>query len=60
MLDEVIVTQSNPNDATQIQQIRQLVDQVSAIIVRFNPTALNASVEYAYKKGVAVFSGIDI
>ena len=27
MLDEVIITQSNLNDATQIQQIRQLVDQ---------------------------------
>ncbi len=60
MLEEVVVTQSNLNDATQIQQIRQLVDQgVDAIIVCCsNPTALNASVEYAYNKGVAVFSGI--
>jgi len=60
MIDEVIVTQSNLNDATQIQQIRQLVDQgVDAIIVCCsNPTALNASVEYAYSKGVPVFSGI--
>ena len=60
MLDEVIITQSNLNDATQIQQIRQLVDQgVDAIIVCCsNPTALNASVEYAYKNDVAVFSGI--
>ena len=61
MLDEVIITQSNLNDATQIQQIRQLVDQgVDAIIVCCsNPTALNASVEYAYKNGVAVFSELD-
>ncbi|WP_218961164.1 ABC transporter substrate-binding protein [Ruegeria sediminis] len=60
MIEEVIVTQSNLNDATQIQQIRQLVDQgVDAIIVCCsNPTALNASVEYAYNNGVAVFSGI--
>ncbi|MGB3830696.1 MAG: ABC transporter substrate-binding protein [Mesorhizobium sp.] len=60
LLEDVIVTQSNLNDATQIQQIRQLVDQgVDAVIVCCsNPTALNASVEYAYKKGVAVFSGI--
>lgn len=60
MIDEVIVTQSNLNDATQIQQIRQLVDQgVDAVIVCCsNPTALNASVEYAYNNGVAVFSGI--
>lgn len=60
MIDEVIITQSNLNDATQIQQIRQLVDQgVDAIIVCCsNPTALNASVEYAHSKGVPVFSGI--
>ena len=44
MIDEVIITQSNLNDATQIQQIRQLVDQgVDAIVVCCsNPTALNA------------------
>jgi ribose transport system substrate-binding protein len=60
MVDEVVITQSNLSDPTQIQQIRQLVDQgVDAIIVCCsNPTALNASVEYAYNKGVAVFSGI--
>lgn len=60
MISEVVVTQSNLNDATQIQQIRQLVDQgVDAIIVCCsNPTALNASVEYAHSKGVPVFSGI--
>ncbi len=46
LLSEVIVTQSNLNDATQIQQMRQLVDQgVDAIIVCCsNPTALNATV----------------
>jgi ribose transport system substrate-binding protein len=60
MISEVVVTQSNLNDATQIQQIRQLVDQgADAIIVCCsNPTALNASVEYAHSKGVPVFSGI--
>jgi ribose transport system substrate-binding protein len=43
LISEVIVTQSNLNDATQIQQMRQLVDQgVDAIIVCCsNPTALN-------------------
>lgn len=58
LLSEVIVTQSNLNDATQIQQIRQLVDQgVDAIILCCsNPTALNASVKYAADKGVPVFS----
>lgn len=60
LLDEVIVTQSNLNDATQIQQIRQLVDQgVDAIFVCCsNPTALNSAVEYAYNNDVAVFSAI--
>ena len=34
MIDEVVITQSNLNDATQIQQIRQLVDQgVDAVVV---------------------------
>ncbi|OJT97771.1 sugar ABC transporter substrate-binding protein [Metarhizobium album] len=58
LLSDVIITQSNLNDATQIQQIRQLVDQgVDAIILCCsNPTALNASVKYAADKGVPVFS----
>lgn len=58
LLDEVIITQSNLNDSTQIQQMRQLVDQgVDAIIVCCsNPTALNQTVKYAYDKGVPVFS----
>lgn len=58
LLSEVIVTQSNLNDSTQIQQIRQLVDQgVDAIIMCCsNPTALNASAKYAESKGVPVFS----
>ena len=40
LISEVIVTQSNLNDSTQIQQMRQLVDQgVDAIIVCCsNPT----------------------
>lgn len=58
LLSEVVVTQSNLNDSTQIQQMRQLVDQgVDAIIVCCsNPTALNATVKYAADKGVPVFS----
>lgn len=58
LLSDVIITQSNLNDSTQIQQIRQLVDQgVDAIILCCsNPTALNASVKYAAAKGVPVFS----
>jgi ribose transport system substrate-binding protein len=58
LLSEVVITQSNLNDSTQIQQIRQLVDQgVDAIILCCsNPTALNASVKYAADKGVPVFS----
>lgn len=58
LVSDVIITQSNLNDSTQIQQMRQLVDQgVDAIIVCCsNPTALNQTVEYAHSKGVAVFS----
>lgn len=58
LLSDVVITQSNLNDSTQIQQIRQLVDQkVDAIIVCCsNPTALNATVKYAADKGVPVFS----
>lgn len=58
LIKEVIVTQSNLKDATQIQQMRQLVDQgVDAIIVCCsNPTALNQTIKYAYDKGVPTFS----
>jgi len=58
LVDEIVVTQSDLNDARQIQQIRQLVDQgVDAIIVCCsNPVALNKAVEYAYDRGVVVFS----
>ncbi|MCP4708691.1 MAG: substrate-binding domain-containing protein, partial [Planctomycetes bacterium] len=58
LLKEVIITQSNLKDSTQIQQMRQLVDQgVDAIIVCCsNPTALNQTVKYAYDKGVPTFS----
>jgi ribose transport system substrate-binding protein len=60
LISEVIITQSNLNDSTQIQQMRQLVDQgVDAIVVCCsNPTALNQTVEYAYQKGVPVFSAV--
>ena len=58
LIDEVIITQSNLKDATQIQQMRQLVDQgVDAIIVCCsNPTALNQTVKYAYDQGIPTFS----
>jgi len=58
MISEVVVTQSNLNDATQIQQMRQLVDSgVDAIILCCsNPTALNQTVKYAHDRGVPVFS----
>lgn len=58
LVKEVIVTQSNLKDATQIQQIRQLVDQgADAIIICCsNPVALNQSIKYAYDKGVPTFS----
>lgn len=58
LVSEVVITQSNLNDSTQIQQLRQLVDQgVDAIILCCsNPTALNATVKYAADKGVPVFS----
>lgn len=58
LIDDVIITQSNLNDSTQIQQMRQLVDQgVDAVFVCCsNPTALNQTVKYAYDKGVPVFS----
>ncbi len=60
LLDDVIITQSNLADATQIQQMRQLVDQgVDAIIVCCsNPTALNQTIEYAHERGVPVFSAV--
>lgn len=60
LIKEVIITQSNLNDSTQIQQMRQLVDQgVDAIIVCCsNPVSLNQTVEYAYQRGVPVFSAV--
>ena len=58
LVKDVIVTQSNLKDATQIQQMRQLVDRgVDAMIICCsNPTALNETVKYAYDKGVPTFS----
>ena len=60
LIKDVIITQSNLNDSTQIQQMRQLVDRgVDAIVVCCsNPTALNQTVKYAHDRGVPVFSGI--
>ena len=58
LVSEIAVTQSDLNDSRQIQQIRQLVDQgADAIIICCsNPVALNKAVDYAYEKGVVVFS----
>lgn len=58
LIKDVIVTQSNLKDATQIQQMRQLVDRGAdaLIICCSNPTALNETVKYAYDKGVPTFS----
>ena len=58
LIKDVVITQSNLNDSTQIQQMRQLVDQgVDAIVVCCsNPTALNQTVKYAYDHGVPTFS----
>lgn len=58
LVSEVVVTQSELNDATQIQQMRQMVDDgVNAIIICCsNVTALNQTIEYAHSKGVPVFS----
>ena len=58
LIKDLIVTQSNLKDSTQIQQMRQLVDRgVDALIICCsNPTALNETVKYAYDKGVPVFS----
>ncbi|KQX43197.1 MULTISPECIES: ABC transporter substrate-binding protein [unclassified Ensifer] len=58
LISEVVVTQSDLKDAVQIQQMRQMVDDgVDAIIICCsNVTALNQTIEYAYKAGVPVFS----
>jgi len=58
LISEVVITQSNLNDSTQIQQMRQLVDQgVDAIIVCCsNPTALDKTVQYAHDRDIPVFS----
>ncbi len=58
LIKDVIITQSNLKDATQIQQMRQLIEQgADAIIVCCsNPTALNQTVKYAYDKGIPVIS----
>ncbi|MFT3989598.1 ABC transporter substrate-binding protein [Aestuariivirga sp.] len=56
LVKDIIVTQSNLNDSTQIQQMRQLIDQGvdGLIICCSNPTALNQTIKYAYDKGVPV------
>ncbi len=58
IVSDIIVTQSDLNDATQIQQMRQLIDQnVDAIIICCsNITALNQTIKLAYDKGILVVS----
>lgn len=58
LVSDVVVTQSDLKDSVQIQQMRQMVDDgVDAIIICCsNVTALNQTIEYAYKAGVPVFS----
>ena len=58
IVDDLVVTESNLTDATQIQQIRQLADQgVDAIIICCSSiTSLNEAISYAYDKGVPVVS----
>lgn len=58
LIKDVIITQSNLNDSTQIQQMRQLVDRgADAVIVCCsNPTSLKQTVAYAHDRGVPVFS----
>lgn len=58
LVSEFIVTQSDLKDAVQIQQMRKMVDDgVDAIIICCsNVTAMNQTIEYAYSKGVPVFS----
>ena len=54
LVSAVLTTESNLVMATQIQQIRQLVDQgVDAIFtIGAAPTALNGAIKYAYDHGV--------
>ena len=58
LVKDVIITQSNLNDSTQIQQMRQLIDRgADAVIVCCsNPTSLKQTVAYAHDHGVPVFS----
>jgi ribose transport system substrate-binding protein len=58
LVSDVVVSQSNLSVATQIQQMRQMVDDgVDAIIICCpNVTALNQTIEYAHSEGVPVFS----
>lgn len=59
MVDEIVLTESNLDDALQIQQMRQMIDggKVDAIIICCsNITALNTTIEYGWKKGVPTLS----
>jgi ribose transport system substrate-binding protein len=60
LVDKMIVTQSNLNDSTQIQQIHQLVTQGADIILLCcSSPAIKSAVKFAQDRGVPVvtFSG---
>ena len=58
LIKNVIITESGLDDATQNQQIRQLVDQGADLIMTCcsNTKSLNQSIQYAYNKGVPFVS----
>jgi len=57
LVSDTVVTQSNLNDATQIQQIKQLVDQGVDAIITCCPSveALNSAIKYAADRDVPFF-----
>jgi ribose transport system substrate-binding protein len=58
LIKNIVVTQSNLDNAIQIQQMRQMVDQgVDAIFICCSDvTAMNNAIKYAYDHGVPVIS----
>jgi ribose transport system substrate-binding protein len=58
LVKKIVVTQSNLDNATQIQQMRQMVGQgADAIIICCSDvTAMNNAIKYAHDRGVPVFS----
>ena len=53
LVDKLLVTQSNGDVATQIQNEKQLLDQGADVLLTVAPPpGLDKSIEYAYEKGV--------